>query len=94
MLKPETKGEIGSIDKNRGDDFQDFIVLDAKINIPQALIQVIDVLCRISDREKNDLLSYLIMCQLEWMSYDFEHILNLMKDRDEFLKNIDTLLKK
>ena len=90
-LKSKTEGKANSSNKleNEKTSSLNYQVIDAKIIVPERLIHAIDVLCRIADRERDDLLSYLIVCQLEWMQFNSEHIINLMKDKNEFFENLE-----
>jgi len=91
MLKSKAEGKTNINNKldNEETDSPNFQIIDAKIIVPETLNRAIDVLCRISNRERDDLLSYLIVCQLEWMQFNSEHIINLMKDKDEFFENLE-----
>ncbi|MFX1570408.1 MAG: hypothetical protein ACFFCV_18760 [Promethearchaeota archaeon] len=63
-------------------------VLNISLKIPEKLTPVIESLCRITDRELDDLCTLLIIDQLNFFHKSEGEILRYMKDSDTFRKNL------
>lgn len=58
----------------------DFNSLDISLQLPKIIEPVIDSLCRITDRDRNDLCSLLIIDQFNYFNDNPEAILRFAKD--------------
>lgn len=65
-----------------------FTISNVSLKIPEKLKTVIGSLCRITDRELDDLFSLLIIDQLNYFKEDYRAILQYMKDFEIFNKNL------
>lgn len=65
-----------------------FTISNVSLKIPEKLKTVIESLCRITDRELDDLFSLLIIDQLNYFKEDYRAILQYIKDFEIFNKNL------